>query len=133
MTTASFSLLSRRFTGDISVVLKGVLVLISVFRSICLTKIYCSAECSIADKSVHTVCCGDLFNVDARKLKKGGKMRRENSDRSFESWQRKGKLENPGPEFSSVLTEVVSKVKKVKVGSDKKKKRGKKIGASEVD
>ena len=71
--------------------------------------------------------------MDARKQKKGGKMRRENSDRSFESWQRKGKLENPGPEFASVLTEVVSKVKKVKVGSDKKKKRAKNVEACEVD
>ena len=104
-----------------------------LFRSICLTKNYCSKECSIADRSVHKVCCRDLLNVDKRKQKKGGKLRVENSIKSFEDWQMSGKLDNPGTEFSSLLTEVVSKVKKVKVKSDKKEKKGNNLEASEVD
>ena len=75
----------------------------------------------------------DLLNVDERKHKKGGKFRVENSIKSLEEWERRGKLDNPGPEFSSLLTEVVSKVKRVKVRSDKKEKRGNNLKASEVD
>ena len=104
-----------------------------ILGSICLTKNYCSKECSIADKGVHTICCRDLLNVDVRKQKKGGKIRVENSNKSFEDWQKRGKLDNPGPEFSALFTEVVSKVKKVKVSSDKKAKRGNNLDASEVD
>ena len=71
----------------------------------------------------HIPDCRDLLNVDERKQKKGGKFTVENSIKSLEEWERRGKLDNPGPEFSSLLTEVVSKVKKVKVNSDKEEKR----------
>ena len=104
-----------------------------ISRSICLTKNYCSKECSIADKSVHNVCCRNLLGVEKRKQKKDGRVRAENSNKNFEEWQKRGKVDNPGPEFSAVLNEVVSKVKKVKVNSDKKEKGGKNLKASEVD
>ena len=38
---------------------------------------YYLKECSIADGAAHAVCCQDLLNVDARKVKVGEKKKVE--------------------------------------------------------
>ena len=87
---------------------------VSLTRSICLTKNYCSAECSIADGAAHAVCCQDLLNVDPRKLKVGGKGKVEHANEKLEAWKAE-LLEGNGEQFSKNFTEVVSKVNKVKL------------------
>ena len=56
------------------------------------------------------------------------KSRAESSVKSFEEWQKQGRLDNPGPKFEASLTEVVARVKKMKVKSEKKSSK-----APEVD
>ena len=91
-------------------------------RSICLTKNYCSKGCSISDGAAHTVCCQDLLNVDKRKLKVGGKQKVEDADEKLEAWKAE-LLEGEDEKFSTIFTEVVSKVKKVKL-KDRKTEQG---------
>ena len=56
------------------------------------------------------------------------KSRAESSVKSFEEWQKQGRLDHPGPKFEASLTEVVASVKKMKVKSEKKSSK-----APEVD
>ena len=94
-----------------------------------MTKNYCSKECLVADETVHTVCCKNLLLVDKRKVKKGGKVKKETANQNLENWQSHCQNLVPNEQTQTVLTEVVSKVKKVKVKRDKK--RGGSV--SEVD
>ena len=91
-------------------------------RSFCLTKNYCSKECFVADEAVHKVCCKNLLDVDKRKVKKGGKVKLERANQKVEDFQRNSLSEHLLPrEYTQTLTEVVSKMKKVKVKAEKRK------------
>ena len=123
MTTVSFWLLSRMFTGcnkfNPHAQLPSTLIhfqsdeYCSHFRSICLTKNYCSKECSKADEAVHSVCCQNLLEVDKRKWKKGGKAKVEKANQNLDAYLR---LNHHNP----YVTEVVDKMKKVKVKREEK-------------
>ena len=91
-------------------------------RTFCLTKNYCSKECFVADEAVHKVCCKNLLDVDKRKVKKGGKVKLERANQKVEDFQRNSLSEHLLPrEYTQTLTEVVSKMKKVKVKAEKRK------------
>ena len=92
-------------------------------RMWCRTKNYCSKECLVADESVHTVCCKNLLQVDKRKVKKGGKVKAEMANQNLEDWQSRCQNLVPNEQTQTLLAEVVSKVKKVKVKRDRKKVR----------
>ena len=82
-------------------------------RSICLTKNYCSKECSKADEAVHSVCCKNLLDVDKRKWKKGGQAKVEKANQNLDFFRRDcEKVPN--------VNEVVDKMKKVKVKKEEK-------------
>ena len=82
-------------------------------RSICLTKNYCSKECSKADEAVHSVCCKNLLDVDKRKWKENGKAKVERADQGLDFFRsRWEKVPN--------VNEVVDKMKKVKVKKEEK-------------
>ena len=90
-------------------------------RTFCLTKNYYSKECLVADRTVHTVCCKNLLQVDKRKVKEGGKVKVEMANQNLEDWQSHCQNLVPDEQIHTVLNEIVSKVKKVKVKRDKKK------------
>ena len=62
-------------------------------------------------------------------MKKGGKVKAEMANQNLEDWQSHCQNLVPNEQTQSVLNEIVSKVKKVKVKRDKK--RGGRV--SEVD
>ena len=99
-------------------------------RSFCLTKNYCSKECFAADADVHEICCKNLLDVDKRKqVKKGGKVKIERAEQKLDEYQRKSLSQHLLPrECTQALTEVVSKMKKVKVKAEKRREK-----VSEVD
>ena len=66
---------------------------------------------------VNSICCKDPAAVEERKKKMDGKWRAESSVKSFEEWQKQGRLDNPGPKFEASITEVVASVKKMKPSS----------------
>ena len=99
-------------------------------RSFCLTKNYCNNECFSADAAVHKVCCKNLLEVDKRKqVKKGGKAKMERADQKLDDYQRNSLNQHLLPrEYAQTLTEVVSKMKKIRVKNEKRKEK-----VSEVD
>ena len=96
-------------------------------RTYCLTKNYCGKDCLQADQAVHAVCCSNLMDVDRRKWKKGGKAKEENANKVLETFQDFSECDDIGIDVQTQasLSEIVSKMKKVKV---KKEVKG-----SEVD
>ena len=60
--------------------------------------------------------------MDKRKLKVGGKQKVEDADEKLEGWKAE-LLEGEDEKFSTIFTEVVSKVKKVKL-KDRKTEQG---------
>ena len=82
-------------------------------RSICLTKNYCSKECSKADEAVHSVCCKNLLDVDKRKWKESGQAKVEGAVQN---------LDNFCSRWENVpnVNEDVAKMKKVKVKKTEK-------------
>ena len=91
-------------------------------RSFCLTKNYCSKECFVADEAVHKVCCKKLLDVEKRKVKKGGKVKLKRADQKVDDFQRNTLSQHLLPkDYTQTLTEVVSKMKKVKVKAEKRK------------
>ena len=99
-------------------------------RSVCLTKNYCNKECFTADAAFHKACCKNLLDVDKRKqVKKGGKVKMERADQKLDDFRRRSLSDHLLPrEYTQTLTEVVSKMKKVKVKAEKRKEK-----VSEVD
>ena len=59
--------------------------LLELQRSLCRTKNYCSKICRDADDSVHKVCCDQGQQVEERKVKTGGKEKREVADTEMKS------------------------------------------------
>ena len=59
--------------------------LLELQRSLCRTKNYCSKICRDADDSVHKVCCDQGQQVEERKVKTGGKEKREVADAEMKS------------------------------------------------
>ena len=98
-----------------------------LFRTYCLTKNYCGKDCLQADQAVHAVCCSNLMDVDRRKWKKGGKAKEENANKVLETFQDFSECDDIDIDVQTQasLSEIVSKMKKVKV---KKEVKG-----SEVD
>ena len=93
-------------------------------RSKCLRKNYCSPECSIADKAVHAVCCKNPAEVDKRKVRNNGDSRRKESNKELEEYKRQVTkvVDEYKPESASFVTEPMSKVKKMRLKEDRKKK-----------
>ena len=60
--------------------------------------------------------------MDKRKLKVGGKQKVEDADEKLEAWKAE-LLEGEDEKFSTIFSEVVSKVKKVKL-KDRKTEQG---------
>ena len=95
-------------------------------RSECLTKIYCSKDCLLSDQASHTLCCKiprSTDNVDQRKVKKDGRARAEEANKSLENYKRDGlaRLQQLQQDQLEVqFSQVVDKVKKVKIGGRKK-------------
>ena len=95
-------------------------------RSECLTKIYCSKDCLLSDQASHTVCCKlprSMDNVDQRKVRKDGRARAEEANKSLENYKRDGlaRLQQLQQDQLEVqFSQVVDKVKKVKIGGRKK-------------
>ena len=95
-------------------------------RSECLTKIYCSKDCLLSDQASHTVCCKfprSMDNVDQRKVKKDGRARAEEANKSLENFHRRGQArlqELQLDQLEAQFSQVVDKVKKVKIGARKK-------------
>ena len=83
-------------------------------RSICLTKNYCSKECSKADEAVHSVCCKNLLDVDKRKRKESGKGKVERANQNLDLFRSSWEKQIPN------VNEVVNKMKKVKVKKEEK-------------
>jgi len=94
-----------------------------VHRSICLKKNYCSPECSIADKAVHTTCCENPVEVEKRKVKNNGDSRRGNSNQQLEEYKRlvTQRAVEHGPVLEHFVTEAMSKLKKMRLKEDRKK------------
>ena len=84
------------------------------FRSICLTKNYCSKECSKADEAVHSVCCKNLLDVDKRKWKESGKGKVERANQNLDLFRSRWEKQIPN------VNKVVNKMKKVKVKKEEK-------------
>ena len=93
-------------------------------RSKCLRKNYCSPECSIADKAVHAVCCKNPAEVDTRKVRNNGDSRRKESNKELEEYKRQVTklVVEYKPESASFVAEAMSKVKKMRLKEDRKKK-----------
>ena len=97
-----------------------------IARSGCLTKNYCSKDCLLSDQAAHTVCCKlprSMDNVDQRKVKKDGRARAEEANKSLENYQRRAQanLQQIGQNmFEAQFSQVLDKVKKVKIGGRKK-------------
>ena len=95
-------------------------------RSECLTKIYCSKDCLLSDQASHTVCCKlprSMDNVDQRKVRKDGRARAEEANKSLENFHRRGQArlqELQLDQLEAQFSQVVEKVKKVKIGGQKK-------------
>ena len=96
------------------------------FRSDCLTRNYCGKDCLLSDQAAHAVCCKfprSMDNVDQRKVKKDGRARAEEANKSLENFHRRGQArlqELQLDQFDAQFSQVVAKVKKVKIGSRKK-------------
>ena len=112
---------------------------LSMPRSFCLTKNYCSQECRDADQAVHAFCCKNLLDVDKRKRKKGGKTKPEEAEQALKSNVRQYYQCYPNAQQldGKHLTEFVSKGSQSRKGTEgglskgKKEKGHKKV--SEVD
>ena len=73
-----------------------------IARSGCLTKNYCSKDCLLSDQAAHTVCCKlprSMDNVDQRKVKKDGRARAEEANKSLENYKRRGLAKLPRAVF----------------------------------
>ena len=64
-----------------------------------------------------------MLQVDKRKVKKGGKVKAEIANQNLEDWQSRCQNLVSNEQTQTLLAEVVSKVKKVKVNRDGKKVR----------
>ena len=98
---------------------------VDVHRSKCRTKNYCSQVCSDSDTAVHKVCCNpdkELRRVDERKVKIGGKDKREAANARVDSF-----VEN------IESTEVPELDKKIEKLSIKTKKEVKTQGQNQID
>ena len=86
-------------------------------------KNYCSTECSIADKAVHTTCCENPIEVEKRKVKNNGDSRRGNSNKQLEEYKRllTQRAVEHGPVLEHFVTEAMSKLKKMRLKEDRKK------------
>ena len=86
-------------------------------------KNYCSPECSIADKAVHTTCCENPAEVEKRKVKNNGDSRRENSNQHLEEYKRlvTQRAVEHEPVLEPFVTEAMSKLKKMRLKEDRKK------------
>ena len=97
-----------------------------MLRSRCLTKNYCSKECFAADEVVHAVCCKNKQGVDKRKVKIGGKAKAEIVNQRLDEFQIKAqpKIQDVKcQETKKLVTEALSKIKRLKVKNDKKEKK----------
>ena len=112
---------------------------LSMPRSFCLTKNYCSQECRDADQAVHTFCCKNLLYVDKRKRKKGGKTKPEEAEQALKSNVRQYYQCYPNAQQldGKHLTEFVSKGSQSRKGTEGGPSKGKKEkghkNVSEVD
>ena len=86
-------------------------------------KNYCSPECSIADKAVHTTCCENPVEVEKRKVKNNGDSRRENSNQHLEDYKKlvTQRVVEHQPILEPIVTEAMSKLKKMRLKGDRKK------------
>ena len=86
-----------------------------IFRSVCLTKIYCSAECASADKAAHKHCCGDdPLGSDPRKWKLE---REEQANRDLKKFKQivQENVSKYDADIKATLSEVLSNFKELKV------------------
>ena len=94
-------------------------------RSRCLTKNYCSEECFTADEAVHVVCCKNKQEVDKRKVKIGGKAKAGIVNQNLEKFQNDAqqRMNKHDEESRKVVTEVLSKIKGLKVKDAQKEEK----------
>ena len=94
-------------------------------RSPCLTKNYCSKECFAADEAVHVVCCKNVQDVDKRKVKIGGKAKAGIVNQNLEKFQNDAqqRMNKHDEESRKVVTEVLSKIKGLKVKDAQKEEK----------
>ena len=88
--------------------------LVEVHRSKCRTKNYCSQVCSDSDIAVHKVCCNpdqELRQVDERKVKIGGKEKREAANARVDSLLENVEVPNV-PELEKKIEKIGIKTKR---------------------
>ena len=101
------------------------MIIFILLRSRCLTKNYCSKECLAADEAVHAVCCKNKQDVDKRKVKIGGKAKAGIVNQNLEKFQNDAqqRMNKHDEESRKVVTEVLSKIKGLKVKDAQKEEK----------
>ena len=65
--------------------------------------------CKMINRTVHTVCCKNLLQVDKRKVREGGEVKAEMANQNLEDWQSHCQNLVPNKQFQTVLTEKVKR------------------------
>ena len=112
-------------TGHTTILLQRKTINFILPRSRCLTKNYCSEECFAADEAVHAVCCKNKQDVDKRKVKIGGKAKAGIVNQNLEKFRNDAQqhVNKYDEEARKVVTEVLSKIKGLKVKDAQKEEK----------